>query len=261
MPFGRHDPPEPPPRHAEVLGKAGDDECVVREVQRAPRPVARIEVIGQSKVDLVDDEPAGACRDGGSDPLHLVARHRRSRGIRRRGDDDAASPRVPILLDQARRQLVVRLGTDRNGDRLPFEHADEMAVARIGGIGKQDAVVAVDDQREHQQQRRRRAGRDNHAFGRDVHAVVVRIVARDRRAQRRQTQRRRVEDSAAGDGKLRRGNDRLRRREVRLADLHVDDRAPRRFQRARRGLHLHDVKRLDLGHAGGRRNACIHRKS
>ena len=49
------------------------------------------------------------------------------------------------------------------------------------------------------------------------------------------------------------------RREVGLADLHVDDRAPRRFERARGRLHLHDVERRDLLHAGGGSAADIHR--
>ena len=53
-----------------------------------------------------------------------------------------------------------------------------MAVARIAGIGQQDPLVAVDEQRHHQQQRRRRAGGDDHALGRDVDAVVVARSAR-----------------------------------------------------------------------------------
>ena len=60
--------------------------------------------------------------------------------------------------------------------------------------------------------------------GATVDAVVVGVVARDRRAQRGQAERRRVVDAAARDRPLRRGDHRCRRREVGLADLHVDDR-------------------------------------
>ncbi len=199
--------------------------------------------------------------DRGDDPLHLVARHDRSGGIRRRGDDDAAGGRVPVPLDEFSRQLVVRFRTDRNAHRGAFEHPDEVAVARVRRVGLQDAIVAVDDQRQHQQQRCRRARGDDDAFGRDRHAIVVGVVPRDRRAQRRQAQRRRVENAAVGDGALRGGDDGRRRGEVRFADLHVDHRAAGGFERACRRLHLHHMERGNVGNAGGRLAAGFHRKS
>ena len=52
-----------------------------------------------------------------------------------------------------------------------------------------------------------------------------------------------------------------RRREVRLADLHVNDAAPSRLERARRGLNLHDVKGRNVTHARGKLALGIHRKS
>ena len=67
--------------------------------------------------------------------------------------------------------------------------------------------------------------------------------------------------SPAGDRALRGVDHRLRRREIGLADLHVHDVAPRRFERARGRLHLHHVERLDVGDATGEHDPEIHRKS
>ena len=50
--------------------------------------------------------------------------------------------------------------------------------------------------------------------------------------------------------RLRGGEHRRRRREIGLADLHVDDRAPGSLERAGGRLHFHHMERLDAGDAG-----------
>ena len=60
-------------------------------------------------------------------------------------------------IDELCRELIVRCRPDRNANGRAFEHAHEMARARIAGVGKKDALVAVDDQRHDEQQRRGRA--------------------------------------------------------------------------------------------------------
>jgi len=54
-----------------------------------------------------------------------------------------------------------------------------------------------------------------------------------------------------GQRALRRFYHQRRRAEVRLADFHVDDAPPGRFERVRAGQHVHDDEGLDLGGAPG----------
>ena len=67
-----------------------------------------------------------------------------------------------------------------------------------------------------------------------------------------QAECRRVVEVSRGDRALRLRDHRRRGRKIRLADLHVDDRAAGRFQRAGSRLHLHHVERRDIGDAGGK---------
>ena len=134
-----------------------------------------------------------------------------------------------------------------------------MPVARIAGIGQQDLLVSIDEERHDQEQRGRRPGGHDHAFRRDDDAEALGIMPCDRLAQFRGAQRRRVVDAAIGQGGLRGGKDRRRRRKVGLADLHVHDRAAGRLERARGRLHLHDMERLDRGDTGRGGMAEIHR--
>ena len=90
---------------------------------------------------------------------------------------------------------------------------------------------------------------------------MLEVVAGNRTPQLGESQRRGVVDAAPGDAGQRRIEDRLRRREVRLADLHVNDAAPSRLERACRGLNLHDVEGRDVAHARGKVGSGIHRKS
>ena len=174
------------------------------------------------------------------------------------------TPRVaagPVPLDQRGRQLVARLGSDRQGERFALEHADEMAVARIARVSKQDLLATIDQQCHHQQQRRRRARRDDDTPRVDLHAIVVGVVTRDRLAQFGQAQRRRVVDAAVGQRPPRGVEHRLRRREIGLADLHVNDTAPRGLERAGSRLDFHHVERRDVGDACGKTGAGVHRKA
>ena len=65
---------------------------------------------------------------------------------------------------------------------------------------------------------------------------------------------------AAGQRRLRGGEDGRRRRKVGLADFHVDHGSAGRLERSRRGLHFHDVERLDSGDARRGDNSGIHRR-
>ena len=154
---------------------------------------ARLRAVGEAEVDLVDDQLAAAGGHRVRDAPHLVVRNHGARRIGRRRDQRAACRGRPVPLDQVRRQLVVGIRTDGDADRRPFEHADEVAIARVAGIGQQDAVVPVHEQRHHQQQRGRRARGDDDALRRHGHAVVVRVVRGDRAPQLGKAERGRVD--------------------------------------------------------------------
>ncbi len=66
--------------------------------------------------------------------------------------------------------------------------------------------------------------------------------------------------SPAGQRRLRGSQDGRRRRKIGLADFHVDHGSAGRLERARRGLHFHDVERLDSGNARRGDNTGIHRR-
>ena len=254
---GRDDPAEPPTGHRKILREARYHERVVGELEHAARRV----VVGESEVDLVDDQRASTPRDG----RRRCAASRRAPRWSRSGWT-AMRPALracvpPVTLDELRGELVSRVGPDRDRDRLALEDPHEMAVARIAGVRKQDLVVAVDEERHHEQQRCRRTGGDDDALRRNIDTVMVGVVAGDRVAKCRQPERRRVVQPAVGDGAPCRVDDRLRRRKIGFADLHVDDAAPRGFHRARGGLHFHDVERLDLADAPREATFGIHRKS
>ncbi len=145
------DPPQPPPGHVEVLGEARHDEQIVgvRAGDRERR--SRLAGVAQPEVDLVDDETPAQPGDGLRDPRELVRRDLRAGRIGRRGDQHAACPPGPRALDQAGGELIAGLGSDRDAYGRPLEHADEMPVARVSGVGEQDLLVAIDEQPHHQQ--------------------------------------------------------------------------------------------------------------
>ena len=201
----RDDPPQPPPGHVEVLGEARHDEDVVGVLAGDGQRGLRLAVVGQAEIDLVDDEPPAQARAGRGDPAQLVRRNLRAGRVRRRRDQHAARARRPRRFDQIGGKLVIRLRPDRNADGFPLEHADEMPVARIAGIGQQDLVVAIDEERHDQQQRGGRTGGHDHAFGGDGDAEALGIVPRNRLPQLRNAQRRRVVDAAVGQRRLRGG--------------------------------------------------------
>ncbi len=181
MPLGGDDPAQPPTGHVEVLGEARDDEEVVG--QRECR--ARRALVGQAEVDLVDDQPSAEVVDRAGDARHLVVSDHRAGGIRRRGDQRRTRASGPVARDRLRRELVVLRGTDGHADRRPFEHAHEVPVARIAGVGEQHLLVPVQQQRHHQQQRRGRArGDDDPLRGRRRCRTRRRSGARSRGAAR-----------------------------------------------------------------------------
>ena len=176
MALGRDDPAQSPARHVEVLGKARHDEQVVGVHAGRGERRAALAVVAQPEVDLVDDEAAAARSTERSDPRHLIGCDLRAGRIRGRGDQHRARALRPRVVDRGRRELITGFRTRGNADRRPLEHTNEMPAARIGRIGQQHFVVAVDDEREHEQQCRGRSRGHDDALGCDRDAEVVGIV-------------------------------------------------------------------------------------
>ncbi len=172
-------------------------------------------------------------------------------GIRRTRDQHAFRLCRPRLVYQIRRELIALVRS--HGDRLGYAFHDthEMAIAGIGRIGQQNLVITVHQQRAGQQQRCRAARRHHDALRCNVEAVHALVVSADGFTQRPDAERTGVVNLAAGKLRLCRVDDRLRRREIGLADLHVNHVAPAGFERPRMRGDLHHVERFDVSEAGG----------
>ena len=162
VPLRRDDPAQPPAGHVEILGEARDDEQVVGVTAGQFEHRARLAGVGQSKVDLVDDEPATApARHGfGDAPASPPAAIIVPVGFDGDASRTARVARRPVLLDSAADELVGGVRADRHAHRLAFD--DPRTRLRLHGYDGSDirtACVAIDEQRHHQQQRRRRARR------------------------------------------------------------------------------------------------------
>ncbi|MNN04883.1 hypothetical protein D3C81_1176230 [compost metagenome] len=166
-------------------------------------------------------------------------------GVGRRGDQRADAVSVPVARDQLRGQLIIRLRPHRHQLRIALDQAQEVAVARIAGIGQQPVLARIDQQGAGQKQRAAAAGGDEDALGVYAHSVALGIEARQRLAQRRQAARRRVAGVPGGQRRLAGAHDGRRGGEVRLADLQVNDVVAGRLQLVGAGQQGHDVKGLD----------------
>ena len=140
---------------------------------------ARLAVVGEAEIDLVDDEAAAAPRDG----------RRRSAPFRRAAtcvpvgfDGDAISaPRVRGVqcARSARRSADSAVsGPTGMPTGSPSSTRTKWRLHGYAGIGQQHLVVAVDEERQHEQQRRRRSRGDDHALGGDGDAEVFARSAR-----------------------------------------------------------------------------------
>jgi hypothetical protein len=102
------------------------------------------------------------------------------------------------------------------------------------------------------------AGRDHDSFRRDRQAVAIGVELRDGFAERTDAERVGVTHRLVLQRRDRGFDDRLRRREIRLPDLHVYDTASARLDLERTPLDLHDVERLDRVHARGEAQALAY---
>ncbi len=145
------------------------------------------------------------------------------------------------------RPAIARRNLDRH--RLAAERREDVAVRRIARTGDGDPVARLEHGEKGEHEARRGAGRDDDAAGIEVDAVALAVMGGDARAQRRDAERLGVADRPP-EGGLRGGACARRRRRRRLADLHVDDPAPRRLEPRRPRHHVHHD---ESGHVAAQR--------
>ena len=92
--------------------------------------------------------------------------------------------------DPVRGELPRRVGVDGDGPSGRAQHAEEVAVARVAGVGQQHVLAGIDGGGQREQQRARGARGDDHALGCDVHAEALGVHRGDRLPQRRDAERR-----------------------------------------------------------------------
>ena len=126
-----------------------------------------------------------------------------------------------------------------------------MAVGGVARVGQQPFVARIGGDGEGKHQSARGARCDDDALGGDVGAKAVVIETGDGFAQRAEAECRRVMHVAAGEEVAGRFDDGGRRREVRLADLQVDDVASGGRQLVGALEDFHHVEGLDVGHPAG----------
>ena len=175
----------------------------------------------------------------------LVAVQQGAGGVGRRGDQGANAVAIPVPLDQLRVQLVAALRADRHQLRGALDQAQEVAVARVAGIGQQPVLAGVDQQAGGEQQGTGAARGDQDALGVERHAVALGIEAGQRLAQLRNATRRGVTGVSGGQRGLPGGDDRRGGAEVRLADLQVDHIMAGGLQLVGAGQQGHDVEGFD----------------
>jgi hypothetical protein len=181
----------------------------------------------------------------GGDAGQLALRHQRPGRVGRGGQEDRPGAFGPAVGDEPGGQLVVGHRPDRDADRQPLAHADQIAVARIAGIGQQHLVIRVDGGGQRQQQRPRSPGGDDDLPRRYVHAETVCVIAADGLPQLGDPERRRVADPPVGDRLGCRLHDRRRGPEVGLTDLEMNDRPPGPLRRPGGFHHIDDPERLN----------------
>ena len=174
-------------------------------------------------VDLVDHEVAVAGAADLGQRGDFGQRQQRAGRVGRRGDEEAGRVFVPGRGDLRRRRLEVAFRADGDGLRSTFVGAQDVAVARVAGVGQQPFVTGVGQAGEGQVERAGGAVGDGDAAGRHVDAVAPTVEIADCQAQFGQAEGLGVHRLAARDGSHGGLGDRFRRWEVRFADFHVDD--------------------------------------
>ena len=185
------------------------------------------------RVDLVGEHPCVGLGDQRGGARDVLRRQRSTRRVLGRVEDDELRPRPEPLCEILGREREVALLEKRQRNRGRPHPADRRLVDREAGIGIDDLVSRVAGGEDAEEEERLRTGSDENVLRADVDSAGLREVLRGRLAQLRDPRGRAVV-RLAGAQRLRCDvADVERRREVRLADLEVDDVAALPFERLR----------------------------
>ena len=211
----------------------------------------RFTIVGQTVVDLVDDQlPLALADEIGNGIELLVAQHRSGR-VGRRRQQCSRRTYVPVRFEVCRGRLKVAFRAHGNADREAFKAAYEVTVARIARVGEQPFAARFDQTGQSQQEGAGGSGGDGNACGGDAQAVTCLVEVGDGAAQFGQAKRRRVKDAAVLDAGSGGGDDWFGCREVGFTDFHVDDVATVGCQRPGTSHQLHDVEGGNVREAAG----------
>lgn len=196
-------------------------------------------------IDFVHHQMPVALAGSLGEAGQLVTLEHCTRGVGRRGHQGTDSVFVPVAVDQVGRQLIIDVRPYRYQLRPTFDQTQEVAVARVAGVGQQPVLARIDQQTAGQQQRTGSARGDEDPFRVDAHPVALVVETCNRLAQGGQAAGRGVAGVARGQGRLASRHDGRGGGEVRLADLQVDDIMASRLQLIGARQQRHDVEGFD----------------
>lgn len=153
-------------------------------------------------IDFVHHQMPVALAGSLGEAGQLVTLEHCTRGVGRRGHQGTDSVFVPVAVDQVGRQLIIDVRPYRYQLRPTFDQTQEVAVARVAGVGQQPVLARIDQQTAGQQQRTGSARGDEDPFRVDAHPVALVVETCNRLAQGGQAAGRGVAGVARGQGRL-----------------------------------------------------------
>ena len=161
--------------------------------------------------------------EAGDQGVQLLPGHHAAGRVGRAVDDDQPGAIRDLGEHLLGREREAALLVERDRHRLGAAELDHRAIDRKARVRIHDLGARLAEHGDREVHRDLAAGHDHDPVGVDLDAAILRDVLGDRLAQRQDAVRRGVAVMAVGQRLLRRGDDVLRRREIRLADAEIDD--------------------------------------
>ena len=198
----------------EKLRKAIRDHHLAAEFEHCPG----VRVITEPEIDLIDQSKTGASPNHLKHRFEFGKRHRGAGWIGRGRGQYPSSFGAPMTINQVCRQLKAGFSTNLDRPRDTVVGRDKISIAGVGRIGHQHLGTGIDQRSTGQIQGSGSTRRHHDPFRRHVDLPALGVVGRDRLAQSRCAQGRRVLGNAAACGTLQCGDHGLGRGEVRFPD-------------------------------------------
>ena len=209
-------------------------------------------VIEDLAVDLIaEHDHLGVPFEPGDEAVELVPWDDTARRIGRAVDDHQAGARGDLVqhLVCAEREPCAFVQRDRHRGRSG--KPDDALVNREARVGIKDLDPRFSEHQDREEHRHLAAGDDQDQLRRNLDPVPTEEIGRDRRAQLRDAVGGRVPVMAVSERLATGLDDVLGRREIRLADTEIDDRAALRRERIGASQHLERGLGAEDAHAPG----------